>query len=73
MISPKLPLFIYLGVGLAKKATKKLFTVLESHMICQNVQNIVGKFLIAIKIPSDARIMRRTTFTAPEQGLVKMK
>ena len=40
-------------------------------MICQNVQNIVGKFLIAIKIPSDARIMRRTTFTAPEQGLVK--
>ena len=40
-------------------------------MICQNVQNIVGKFLVAIKIPSDARIMGRTTFTAPEQGLVK--
>ncbi len=40
-------------------------------MICQNVQNIVGKCLIAIKIPSDARIMRGATFTAPEQGSVK--
>ena len=40
-------------------------------MISQNISNIVGKFLNDITIPSDARVMRETTFTPPEQGSVK--
>ena len=40
-------------------------------MICQNVQNIVGKFLIAIKYHIKCKDSEGDTFTAPEQGSVK--